>query len=317
MTQPKESTYQKSAPWLKHKERSNMLMLRIMSWISLRLGRRAGRSVLHLIALYFVLFAPASRRASLGYLPRALGRPATFVDMYKHFFCFASTIHDRIYLINRRYDLFDIEIQGESAIRPLIDAKKGVLLMGAHLGSFEVMRAIGRKVPGLSVAMVMHKDNAQKINAMLAAINPEASMDVIPLGHIDSMLQIQEHLNEGMLVGMLSDRTLGDEPMAQVELLGATAAIPTGPFRMAALLRRPVVFMTGLYMGDNRYQVHFETLADFTDIPRGQRDQAVNVAIARYTELLNRYTRLAPYNWFNFFDYWQSVPASLSEKKHQ
>ncbi len=316
MTQPEESTYQKSAHWLKQKERSNTLMLRIMSWISLRLGRRAGRLVLHLIALYFVLFAPASRRASLGYLPRALGRPANLIDLYKHFFCFASTIHDRIYLINRRYDLFDIDIQGKNVIRPLIDAKKGVLLMGAHLGSFEVMRAIGRKVPGLSVAMVMHKDNAQKINAILSAINPEASMDVIPLGHIDSMLQVQQHLDEGMLVGMLSDRTLGDEPMAQVELLGAAAAIPTGPFRMAALLRRQVVFMVGLYMGDNRYQVHFETLADFAEVPRGERDQAVDKAIARYVELLNRYTRLAPYNWFNFFDYWQSVPASLSEKSH-
>lgn len=317
MTQPKEITYQKSAPWLKHKERSNMLMLRIMSWISLRLGRRAGRLVLHLIALYFVLFAPANRRASLDYLPRALGRPATFVDLYKHFFCFASTIHDRIYLINRCYDLFDIEIQGKDVIHPLIDAHKGVLLMGAHLGSFEVMRAIGRQLPGLKVAMVMHEDNAQKINSILSAINPEASMDIIPLGHIDSMLQVQQRLDEGMLVGMLSDRTLGDEPMAQVELLGATAAIPTGPFRMAALLRRPVVFMVGLYMGGNKYQVHFETLADFAEIPRGQRGEAVDAAIARYTELLNRYTRLAPYNWFNFFDYWQSVPASLSEKSHQ
>lgn len=105
--------------------------------------------------------------------------------------------------------------------------------------------------------------------------------------------------------------------MAQVELLGATAAIPTGPFRMAALLRRPVVFMVGLYLGGNRYQVHFETLADFAEIPRGQRDQAVDVAIIRYTELLNRYTRLAPYNWFNFFDYWQSVPASLNDKSHK
>lgn len=317
MTQPKEITYQKSAPWLKHKERSNMLMLRIMSWISLRLGRRAGRLVLHLIALYFVLFAPASRRASLGYLPRALGRPATFVDLYKHFFCFASTIHDRIYLINRRYDLFDIEIQGKDVIHPLIDANKGVLLMGAHLGSFEVMRAIGRQLPGLKVAMVMHEDNAQKINSILSAINPEASMDIIPLGHIDSMLQVQQRLDEGMLVGMLSDRTLGNELMAQVELLGATAAIPSGPFRMAALLRRPVVFMVGLYMGDNKYQVHFETLADFTEIPRGQRGEAINAAIARYAELLNRYTRLAPYNWFNFFDYWQSAPASLSEKSHK
>lgn len=291
-----------------------MLMLRIMSWISLRLGRRVARSVLHLIALYFVLFAPDSRRASLGYLPRALGRPATWLDLYRHFFCFASTIHDRIYLINRRYDLFDIDIQGEETIRPLIDAGKGVLLMGAHLGSFEVMRAIGRQIPGLRIAMVMHKDNAQKINSMLGAINPEAAMDIIPLGRIDSMLQVQERLDEGMLVGMLSDRTLGNEPMAQVNLLGATAALPTGPFRMAALLRRPVVFMVGLYMGDNRYQIHFETLADFTDTPRGQRDQAVEAAIARYAELLNRYTRLAPYNWFNFFDYWQSVPASLNEK---
>ncbi|MFA7350072.1 MAG: acyl-CoA synthetase [Methylotenera sp.] len=314
MTQSSKSAYTTSASWVKAEERSNMLMLRIMSWISLRLGRRVARLVLHLIAAYFVLFAPNNRSASLNYLPRALGRPATWLDLYRHFFCFAATIHDRIYLINRRYDLFDIDIHGKENIHPLIDAGKGVLLMGAHLGSFEVMRAIGRQLPGLRVAMVMHEDNAQKINNMLNAINPEASMDIIPLGRIDSMLQVQERLDDGMLVGMLSDRTLGNEPMAQVNLLGATAALPTGPFRMAALLRRPVVFMVGLYMGDNRYQIHFETLADFSETPRGQRDQAVETAIARYTELLNRYTRLAPYNWFNFFDYWQSIPASLNEK---
>ncbi len=312
MTQPEK--YATSAAWLNTQERSNTLMLRIMSWISLTLGRKAGRIVLHLIALYFVLFAPDSRRASLDYLPRALGRPAKFMDIYRHFFTFAATIHDRIYLINRRYDLFDIEIHGKDVIIPLINAGTGVFLMGAHLGSFEVMRAIGRQVPGLRVAMVMHQDNAQKINGMLAAINPESSMDIIPLGRIDSMLQVQKRLEEGMLVGMLSDRTLGDEPMAPVNLLGKEATLPVGPFRMAALLRRPVVFMVGLYMGDNRYQVHFETLADFTDIPRGERDAAVQTAMHRYTEFLNQYTRLAPYNWFNFFDYWQSVPASLQDK---
>lgn len=314
MTENTQSTSLRPASWVNTKERSNMLMLRIMSWISLRLGRTVARSVLHLIAIYFVLFAPDSRSASLSYLPRVLGRPATWLDLYRHFFCFASTIHDRIYLINRRYDLFNIDIRGEENIRSLIDANKGVFLMGAHLGSFEVMRAIGRQVPGLRVAMVMHEDNAQKINGMLAAINSEASLDVIPLGHIDSMLQVQQRLENGVLVGMLADRTLGNEPMAQVNLLGATAGIPSGPFRMAALLRRPVVFMVGLYMGGNRYQVHFETLADFSDTPRHAREQAVEMAIARYTDLLNRYTRLAPYNWFNFFDYWQSVPASLNNK---
>ncbi|GBG15784.1 acyl-CoA synthetase [Novimethylophilus kurashikiensis] len=303
----------KSATWARTPERSNMTMMRIMSWISLRLGRQAGRIVLHLIALYFVLFAPAARRASQSYLPRALGRPARFLDLYRHFFCFAATIHDRIYLVAKQYDRFDIEIHGIPHIRPLIDQGNGVFLMGAHLGSFEVIRAIGRQVPGLRVAMVMHQDNAQKVNAMLAAINPEAAMDIIPLGRIDSMLKVQEKLDLGMLVGMLSDRTLGDEPMTMVELLDGPAAMPVGPFRMAALLRRPVLFMTGLYMGGNRYQVHFQPLADFTDIPRGGRDAAVQDAVRRYTELLNYYCRFAPYNWFNFFDYWQSVPASLDK----
>lgn len=313
MTKPAENKEVKSASWLKKRERSNITMLRIMSWISLKLGRTVARSLLHLITLYFVLFSPDSRRASLDYLPRALGRPANWLDSYRHFFYFSATIHDRLYLINRRYDLFDIDIRGRENILPLIDAGKGVFLMGAHLGSFEVLRAIGRQIPGLRVAMVMHEDNAQKINAMLAAINPEASMDIIPLGRIDSMLQLQERLADGMLVGMLSDRTLGDEPMAHIDLLGDQAALPTGPFRIAALLRRPVVFMVGLYMGSNRYQVHFEPLQDFSDVPSGQRHQAVETAIARYTELLNRYTRLAPYNWFNFFDYWQSVPDALDE----
>lgn len=306
-------TYSKSAAWLQTRERSNMPMLRVMSWISLHLGRRIGRSVLHLIAAYFVVFSPGGRRASRDYLRRALNRTPGWLDMYRHFFCFAATVHDRIYLINRRYDLFDIEIHGKDMILPLIHAGNGIFLMGAHLGSFEVVRAIGRQLPGLRVAMVMHEDNAQKINSMLAAINPEASMDIIPLGRIDSMLQVQERLHDGMLVGMLADRTLGDEPMTNIDLLGDPAPLPTGPFRMAALLRRPVVFMVGLYMGGNRYQIHFETLADFSSIPQGQRDAAVQNAIARYTELLNRYTRLAPYNWFNFFDYWQSVPAALDD----
>ena len=312
-----ENSKPESAVWLRAPERSSMLMLRIMTWISLGLGRKAGRGVLHLIAAYFVLFAPASRRASRDYLPRALGRPVGWRDLYRHFFCFAATIHDRIYLVDNQYDLFDIDIQGIPNVQPLIEQGNGVFLMGAHLGSFEVIRAIGRQVPGLHVAMVMHADNAQKINAMLAAINPQAALDVIPLGQIDSMLKVQEKLDEGMLVGMLSDRTVGNEAMTMVKLLGAPAAMPIGPFRMAALLRRPVVFMTGLYMGDNRYQVHFEPLADFTNTPQGHRDEAIHAAIARYTDLLNQYCRLAPYNWFNFFDYWQSVPPSLNEKSRE
>jgi predicted LPLAT superfamily acyltransferase len=74
---------------------------------------------------------------------------------------------------------------------------------------------------------------------------------------------------------------------------------------MAAMLQRPVFFMTGLYLGGNRYRIHFEPLADFSDTPRSERAAAMQAAQQRYAERLSHYCRLAPYNWFNFFDFWE------------
>jgi predicted LPLAT superfamily acyltransferase len=299
----------REAAWAHTPERSNMFLLRIMVWISLRLGRRAGRAVLPLIAGYFLLFAPASRRASAAYLGRVSGRLPRWRDIYRHFFTFAATIHDRIYLVNRRFDMFDFEVHGEEELRRLLAGGNGLFLMGAHLGSFEVIRAIGRKCTDLRVAMVMHQGNAQKITAILAAINPEAAQHIIGLGHIDSMLKVREYLDEGGIVGMLADRTPGGEAVRPVRILGAEAYLPIGPFRMASLLQRPVVFMTGLYLGGNRYSVHFDSLADFSAVAPDQRDAAVAAAITRYAALLDQYCRKAPCNWFNFFDFWQPEPA--------
>jgi predicted LPLAT superfamily acyltransferase len=301
------------ADWQHDPERSNLLMLRTMTWISLRLGRPAGRAVLRLIAGYFLLFAPASRAASRDYLGRILPRPVRWTDIYRHFFCFASTIHDRIYLLNQRFDLFQIEVHGEPLIQQALAEGQGLILVGSHIGSFEVIRALGCRNAGLQVAMVMYEENARKINQMLAAINPAAQQDVIALGKMDSMLKVDACLQQGKVIGMLADRTLGDDIMQPVTLLGSSADLPLGPFRMAAILRRPVFFMVGLYLGGNRYQIHFEQLADFSRTPRGQRQVEIQQAHARYAELLEKYCRRAPYNWFNFFNFWQSASAKSQQ----
>ncbi|WP_025915698.1 acyl-CoA synthetase [Herminiimonas sp. CN] len=308
-----KSPQQNQADWQHAPERSNMLMLRAMAWISLRLGRPAGRVVLHLIAGYFLLFAPASRAASRDYLGRILPRPVRWTDIYRHFFCFASTIHDRIYLLNQRFDLFQIEVEGEQLLRQALADGQGLFLVGAHMGSFEVIRALGCRHAGLQVAMVMYEENARKINRMLAAINPAAQQDVIALGKVDSMLKVNACLEQGKVIGMLADRTLDDDAVQPVTLLGSSANLPLGPLRMAAILRRPVFFMAGLYLGGNRYQIHFEQLADFSGTPRGQRQLEMQRALARYAQLLEKCCQRAPYNWFNFFNFWQSAAAKSKQ----
>ncbi|MBB3260846.1 putative LPLAT superfamily acyltransferase [Paraburkholderia bannensis] len=303
--------------WAQREERGNALLLRAMTWMSLRLGRRLARALVHLIALYFVLFSPRARAASRDYLRRVLGRAANWADLYRHVFTFAATIHDRIYLMNERFDLFDIRPQGHHLVDEALKGGRGAFLMGAHLGSFEVVRALGRTHPTLRVVVTMFEENARRINATLAAVNPAAQPEVIGLGQVDSMLRVSQRLDENCMVGMLADRTLlADDTAAlrRMAFLGEPAAFPLGPLYMAAMLKRPVIFMTGLYRGGNRYDIHFETLADFTNTPREARQAAIDAALVRYVALLDRHCRAAPYNWFNYFDFWQTAKPKQNAK---
>ncbi|HQT43031.1 MAG TPA: acyl-CoA synthetase [Halothiobacillus sp.] len=295
-----------NATWQGHPERGSQFMLRLMLWLSRHLGRRLSRWVLYPIALYFLLFVPAARRASQTYLARIFGRPARGIEVFRHFFAFASTVHDRVYLLDRHHDLFEIEFVNQE----LFDSPQGAIVIGAHFGSFEALRSVGKINAKRRVSMLMYPENARKINALLALVDPEAVDDIIPLGQVDSMLTAQSRLETGHLVGMLADRSLPQDILRKCLFLGAPAAFALGPFRVAALLKKPVYFMAGLYLGGNRYRVHFEQLADFSETVRADRNEAIMSAQDHYVEILESLCRSAPYNWFNFYDFWAPPPSS-------
>ena len=225
-------------------------------------------------------------------------------------FTFAATILDRLYLTRGRYELFEISIEGEELMRAAWERGKGAFLLGAHLGSFELMSAVGRRQPGLRVALAMYTQYASRVAAHFGngapAGEPVGAPEIIPLGQLESMLRIRDCLEEGKFVGMLADRTFDDAPAEPVAFLGQTALFPSGPMRVAAALRRPVIFMAGLYRGGNRYHVVFRPLADFSQLGAGSREAAVRAAIERYVALLEEGCRGNPYNWFNFYDFWQT-----------
>lgn len=280
--------------WTTQRERGMVPAMRAFVWIALHLGRPLTRLLLAPICLYFVICPGDARRASAGYLARVLHRKPRRRDIFRHFHTFASVVLDRIYLLNDQIDLFEIRITGEEIVRDIAEAKNGCLLIGAHLGSFEVLRAVGRGQPDLHVSIVMYEDNARKTNAALNAINPNLAMDVIALGRSGSLLQVENRLARGDFVGVLADRGLAAEDQVRLDFMGAFAAFPEGPFKMGVLFKRPMVLMFGLYQGGNRYDVHFERF-----------DPQPGYAMTAYAERLAYYAKLAPFNWFNFYDFWQ------------
>ena len=281
-----------NSAWRSRPERGTRGLKRLIIWLALHAGRRFCRVLLVPVSAYFVATAPIERRASRAFLTRALGRPATWRDTWRHLFMFASTVLDRVFLLHGRHRELDVVVTNAAVFEEAIAAGRGCLLLGSHLGSFEMMGVIGGLERGLAINMVMHREDSAVLRDLIAGAGSAVPYKVITLGEPGSMLRVRECLERGEVVGILADRIYGPEPTRRVPFLGASARFSLSPFRMARITGAPVVTVFGLYHGGRRYEIVFEPLGDAQPEP--------------YVAILEQQVRRAPYNWFNFYDFWSA-----------
>jgi predicted LPLAT superfamily acyltransferase len=279
-----------------------------MAWLSLALGRGATRWLLHPISWYFVAFSARARRASRAFLRRALGREPRLTDVLRHFHTFASTIHDRVFLLTGRDGLFDVQVHGAERVIDLLRSGRGCILLGSHLGSFDVVRALGRSAGFRAINVVMRPPHASHTTRAFSRMAPELSERVIAPGRPDTMLKVTECLERGEIVGILGDRPLRGSRAHACDFLGAPARFPLGPLMLAGAVGAPVVTFFGLCEGGTRYEVFLEELSDGIAVAKAGREAWALQCLARYVEGLERYARRSPHNWFNFYDYWNEAP---------
>ncbi|MEA3642913.1 MAG: lipid A biosynthesis acyltransferase [Lamprobacter sp.] len=292
--------------WSSHPERGSSRAVRLILWIALHLGRTPARALLYPITLYFLIKARPQRRASQRFLSRVLGRPAGLADVARHIHSFAATILDRVFLLAGRRERLDIRLHCPELVLERVAAGQGFLLLGSHLGSFEVLRALAIDDAQMPLRILMYPSHNRIITEVLHALNPAVSASVIPLDGPQPLLAVKESLDAGYAVGLLGDRHRVGEPTLQCDFLGSPAAFPTGAISLAAVTGVPVVLFFGLYRGGNRYDVHFELLAERIELgPRAQRNRALKQWLQRYADRLAHHTRNAPFNWFNFYDFWE------------
>jgi predicted LPLAT superfamily acyltransferase len=284
-------------------------MLQLIRWIAMHLGRAPSRLLLYPITLYFLLTAGSQRRASREFLSLALERPATLFDLARHFHSFASTILDRIFMLTDRYDCFDLKIFNHHLIAEQLASNSGCVLIGSHLGSFEALRITAVTKRELPVKILMYPEHNQKLMSLLTELKPAIAESIIPLGQPDTLIRAQDCVEQGSIIGLLGDRVADSGKTIACQFMGRTTTFSQGPMLLASLLKSPVFLFFGLYLGGNRYEIHIEHFADQITLERGDRERQIQEWTQRYAERLEHYARLAPYNWFNFYDYWgtQSV----------
>jgi predicted LPLAT superfamily acyltransferase len=280
-------------------------------------GRRVSLLLIWLAVFYYYLRNGRARRASRRYLERVrAAQEARRVDRkqlvarsaFRHMHAFALNLYDRFLVWNGALDRMEMQHTGSGEIFDLVDDGRGALLLGAHLGSIDMLWFLSRR-HNLMVNVVVFFGNAQRINRFLESLNPEAKVRVIDIdpGSVRAAFEIRACIQRGEIVVVLADRMAPGKTTraAETTFLGHPARFPLAPFQLAGMLGCPVLLALCLRRGDARYETVLSPLAGPERVPRAERDKRAREVLEKYVALLESYCLELPLQWFNFYDFWE------------
>ncbi|MDO9141086.1 MAG: lipid A biosynthesis acyltransferase [Methylobacter sp.] len=292
--------------WLELPERSNLFWLNMIKWIALRFGRWLSCLLLYPIAAYFVIFSHRTRAASCNYLRRVLGYDCGWGEVFRHYHTFACTLLDRLYLFAGQEQHLSIRIHGQDVLDHYAQSGRGCLLVGAHLGSFEIIRAVGQLQSKYAIKALVYGEGTPRITGLFQKLNPALFKDIIYMGGLGSLIGLEQYAQQGGIIALMGDRSVQASKRIRCEFFGEPAWFPEAPALLSRILDMPLVLFFCLHRSEGHYEVWFEHLADPMQAVRDQREAAAHSIMQRYANRLEHYCRLAPYNWFNFYNFWQS-----------
>ncbi len=313
------------AHWSRLAERGSGMGLRIVFICYRILGEGATQLLLYPIVAYFLLTGRSTRAASLDYLRRvnihgasqnSEARPAPgWRASFRHMLAFAQSGLDKLAAWMGGFDSRRVDFPDRVELDRLIASGRGAVLIGSHLGNLEMTRALATDERRAIVNAVVYTKHAQRFNQMLKQANASFGVNLIQVSHFgpDTAIMLKGKIDRGELLVIVGDRTPPAEGgsssrISLVEFLGAPAPFAQGPFILASLLDCPVYLFFCLREGD-RYRIYLEPFAERIVLPRRERQERLQDYLQQYAKRLEAHCLKAPFQWFNFYDFWQQDAA--------
>lgn len=300
--------------WWRIAERGSRTGMRLLALSCRLLGMRATRLWLHPIVAYFLLTGRSARLESHRYFGRlrdASPMNATpspgWRSAYRHMLAFAESGLDKLAAWTGQVAPDDVVFDDTSAFDALVESGKGALVIGAHLGNLEMSRALAVRGARAKVTAVVYTEHARRFNSVLAGAHRDFASRMVEVADFgpETALLMQQRIDAGELLVIVGDRVPAHEAgrVTQASFLGAAASFAQGPYVLAHALGCPVYLLFCL-KERGRYRLYFEPFAERIELPRRERAAHLAAHARRYAERLEHYCRKAPFQWFNFFDFW-------------
>lgn len=302
--------------WWRLSERGSALGMRFLALSSRLLGKRITSLWLHPVVAYFVLTGRTAREASHRYFshlrraaPDLITPQPGWRSAYLHMLAFAQSGVDKLAAWRGQVHAGDVVFDDPRDFTALAQSRRGALVIGAHLGNLEMTRALATRGGHVKVTAIVYTEHAKRFNSVLAAANSSFAQRLVEVSDFgpETAVMMQERVDAGELLVIVGDRVPAHESgrTTQAQFLGETALFAQGPYVLAHALACPVYLFFCLKEAQG-YRLYFESFADRIALPRKDRAQHIGAWAQRYAERLEHFCRKAPYQWFNFFDFWAS-----------
>jgi len=281
------------------------------------------------VGFFYFLFSRRGRNESKRYLqklaplvndPKIAKQCRSFFGPLRHIVSFSLTLIDKLQSWGGKFQFKGIHFQDDDIgeLKRELENEKGAFLIFSHHGNTELLRGllhlgktgVSRKIP---VTAIMDKKTTAHFNRMLNELNPQSGMDIIGSDEINpnTAILLEEKLASGGMVLIAGDRTPSDrnDKNIPITFLGKTAPFPSGAFYLASLLKAPVYFVFGVRRRDlslkSEYDMHVHKSQISFDCSRKERIERSVFMAHSFASYLERYCKEQPFQWYNFFDFWQ------------
>ncbi len=254
-----------------------------------RVGRRRRAILDFNLGLAFPELDEATRRALGTAVARHFGRVT--LDAL------------RIQRLSPEELLAEVEVVGKDNLERALEMEKGVFLLSAHIGSWEVAALVAGLLIPAGFAVVNRPLDNDLLEAELERLR--GLFGNRALGKQNITRSMLKQLRRGGAVGILIDQRVLEDEGIQVQFFGHPAWTHPALARFAARSGAPVVPIWGLWDGPGKYTVRFDTPlipgelseAEQGEVPLTTRLTAINEGVIRER----------PEQWLWYHDRWRQL----------
>jgi lauroyl/myristoyl acyltransferase len=190
------------------------------------------------------------------------------------------------------------DVHGIRHLHNALASSRGFIAATAHMGNWELASRLLLSF-GRPLYVLMAPEQHVAVQRLLREDNNPDGLHLVTHAHGGSFIELLMALRRGAIVAVQADRATGHRSDIVTPFFDAPALFPGGLFTLAAAAQAAILPCFCLLRPDHRYNIFIEPAIT---VSRGHEDEAMPKMIQR----LEHYIGMAPDQWFNFYDFWNT-----------